>query len=121
AFPGHIMKIRFQADADLHQTIVSATVRREPQIDFQTANAAGLEGLSDSEVLAMATSAGRLLISHDQSTMPRHFSVFIQQRESPGLFIPQGLSLVTAVEEILLIWHASSPEEWINRYAFAPL
>lgn len=29
------MKIRFQADADLNQIIVLATVRREPSIDFQ--------------------------------------------------------------------------------------
>ena len=33
------MKIRFQADADLNQIIVLATVRREPSIDFQTAEA----------------------------------------------------------------------------------
>lgn len=39
------MKIRFQADADLNQIIVKATLRREPGIDFQTAHAAGLEGL----------------------------------------------------------------------------
>jgi len=36
------MKIRFQADADLNQIILLATVRREPSIDFQTAEAAGL-------------------------------------------------------------------------------
>jgi hypothetical protein len=41
------MKVRFQADADLHQMIVTALVRREPSVDFQTATAAGLAGLLD--------------------------------------------------------------------------
>lgn len=35
------MPIRFQADADLNQIIVSAVVRRVPGIDFRTAMAAG--------------------------------------------------------------------------------
>jgi len=36
-----LMKIRFQADADPNQIILLATIRREPSIDFQTAQAAG--------------------------------------------------------------------------------
>jgi hypothetical protein len=36
------MPIRFQADADLNQIIVSAVVRRAPAIDFRTATTAGL-------------------------------------------------------------------------------
>ncbi len=32
------MKIRFQADADLNQAIVTGILRREPIVDFQTAN-----------------------------------------------------------------------------------
>ena len=31
------MAIRFQADADLNHLLVSAVLRREPKIDFQTA------------------------------------------------------------------------------------
>ena len=49
------MKIRFQADADLNQIIVLATVRHEPSIDFQTAGAAGLAARNDQEVLDVAT------------------------------------------------------------------
>jgi hypothetical protein len=64
------MKVRFQADADLHQMIVTALVRREPGVDFQTATAAGLEGLLDPQVLERAATEGRMLVSHDQSTMP---------------------------------------------------
>jgi predicted nuclease of predicted toxin-antitoxin system len=71
------MKVRFQAGADLNQNILLATLRREPSIDFQTALAAGLASLSDREVLAMAASEGRVLVTHDRKTMPRHFAEFI--------------------------------------------
>lgn len=52
------MKVRFQADADLHQMIVTALMRREPSVDFQTATAAGLAGLRDPHVLERAATAG---------------------------------------------------------------
>jgi hypothetical protein len=50
------MKIKFQADADLRDPIVSGVKRRELMIDFKTANEAQLEGLPDLEVLAKAAS-----------------------------------------------------------------
>jgi hypothetical protein len=45
------VKVRFQADADLNEDIVTGVLRRQPQVDFQTANRAGFRFLSDVEVL----------------------------------------------------------------------
>lgn len=98
------MKIRFQADADLNQIIVMATLRREPAIDFQTAGSAGLASRNDQEVLDIAARDGRLLVTHDQKTMPGHFAEFITRATSPGmLVIPQHLSVATVVEDLRLI------------------
>lgn len=116
------MRVRFLADADLHQAIVAAAVRREPSIDFKTAAAADLRGLDDLRVLEEAANEGRILISHDQSTMPDHFAEFIEQRESAGLLIvPQHLPHYLVVDEILMVWHASQAEEWVNRVSYLPL
>jgi hypothetical protein len=116
------MRVRFQADADLNQTIVLALLRREPGIDFQTAVAAGLSGLDDPIVLALAAHDGRVLVTHDQSTMPEHFSQFIAGQTSSGLLIvPQHLPPSIAVEELLMIWAASEAEEWLNRITYLPL
>jgi hypothetical protein len=41
------MTICFQADADLNQIILLATVRRDPAIDFQSAITAGLAPYND--------------------------------------------------------------------------
>jgi hypothetical protein len=43
------MKVQFQADADFNEKIVKAVLRREPSIDFRTAQAAGLPGLMDED------------------------------------------------------------------------
>jgi hypothetical protein len=90
------VKIRFQADADLNQIILLAVIRREPTVEFHTASGAGIAGLADDEVLALAAREGRLLVTHDQSTMPEHFSTFIATSTSPGLLVvPQHLPPVT--------------------------
>jgi hypothetical protein len=116
------MKVRFQADADLNQIILLATIRREPAIDLQTATMAGLSGLDDMQVLERAATEDRVLVTHDRKTMPRHFSEFIAKQSSPGLLvIPQYLSVVAAVEDLILIWSATEAEEWVNRIGFLPL
>ena len=116
------MKVRFQADADLNQIILLATIRREPAIDFLTAMTAGLSGLADPEVLARAATDGRVLVTHDRKTMPRHFAEFIAREASPGLLvIPQSLSVAAAVEELILIWSATEAEAWVNRISVLPL
>lgn len=116
------MQIRFQADADLNQIIALAALRREASLDFLTAAAANLVGRKDSEVLAAAAREGRILVSHDQKTMPGHFAEFIAHTFSPGLLlIPQHLPVAVAVEDILLIWGASDAEEWVNQIRYLPL
>jgi hypothetical protein len=114
--------LRFQADADLNQIIVRAVCRREPSMDFQTAQVAGLSGVADPEVLARAAEEGRVLVTHDFQTMPEHFAEFIMTQQSAGvLLIPQHLPIASAVEDLLLIWATMEAEEWINLIWYLPL
>ena len=116
------MRVKFQADADLHQPIVEGVRRREPSIDFKSSNEAELPGLADPTVLAKAASEGRVLVSHDFRTMPGHFFRFIAEARSPGvILISQDLSIGQAIEGLILVWSASDPEDWINRLEYFPL
>jgi hypothetical protein len=70
----------------------------------------------------MAARTERLLVTHDQKTMPRHFAAFIRTETSSGLLvIPQHLSIATVVEDLTMIWSITEAEEWINRVSFLPL
>ncbi len=116
------MRIRFQADADLSQIIVKAVLRREPEIDFQTATEANLAGKNDDEVLTISSKEKRILVTHDQRTIPGHFARFTMNQTSSGvILISQKMPVVEAVEDLIMIWSLTGSDEWINRIVKLPL
>ena len=116
------MKLRFLADADLNFQIVVAVRQWERAIDFQSANEARLKGMKDPQVLSYAAREGRILVTHDRSTMPDYFSSFIKSHQSPGLIIiSQQLAISVAGNDLKLMWAASEAEEWANQITFLPL
>jgi len=113
---------RFLADADLNRAIVSGVKRRAPGIEFLTAQAAVLDSLPDSDVLALAARDGRILVSHDFGTMPHHFRRFVATQYSAGVFlISQSVPVVVAVETLLMIAEGSEAEEWESQLTYLPL
>jgi predicted nuclease of predicted toxin-antitoxin system len=115
--------VRFLADADLDRAIVTGCRRAEPTLDFLVASDAGLKGKPDNEVLAIAAAMGRILVTHDLRTRPRHFGDFlIAGRQTPGLFwVHQGRPISPVVESLLTVWAASDAQEWVNRIIEIPL
>ncbi|MCY7391986.1 MAG: DUF5615 family PIN-like protein [Leptolyngbyaceae cyanobacterium CAN_BIN12] len=114
-------RVRFQADADLRQAIVTGIIRKQPNLNFQSANEAELEGIKDLEVLAIAAQDGRLLVTHDRKTMPTEFGQYILSRASSGvLILSQSLPISEAIDAIILVWEASTAEEWINQIMTFP-
>lgn len=115
--------VRVLADASLHHAIVASCSRREPAIDFLSAHAAKLHGLNDPDVLAIAAEQGRILVTHDFRTMPKHCAEFLSAGgSSPGVFlVKQPTPLAQVIEELVLVWTASEPEDWTNRIVQIPL
>ena len=115
------MRIRFQADADLRGLIVVGLKRREPLIDFQSALEADLEGVDDLTVLQRAAEEGRLLVSHDVSTMPENFALFIQRQTSAGVvLIRQDWPYQVAIDGLLKLWLTTEAERWQNVLFYLP-
>ena len=117
------MRIRFQADNDLRGSIRKGVLRRDPAIDFQSAKAVRLDAVPDQEVLRIAMTQSRILVSHDVNTMPDHFRQFVAAgNRSPGLLlVPQDARIGDVIESIFLIQAASEAEEWTNRIEWLPL
>jgi hypothetical protein len=98
------MRSKFLADANFDLVLLTAAKRREPALDFQTAQVAALAGMQDPDVLAVAAREGCVLLTHDVRTMPRHFAAFIAERTSAGvLLVPQSLPRRRVVEDLLLV------------------
>ena len=117
-----MMNIRFLADADFNQIIVRAVQRQEPSVDILRPHAAGLAGLDDLRVLAIAAAEHRILLTHDRKTMPYHHAQFIQTATSAGvLIVSRKIAVSSVAEEIILVWAATEPAEWQNRIWTLPL
>ena len=116
------MKVKFLADENQRRAIVLGVRRREPSVSFLQAFEIGAAGKDDLAVLQIAADDGRILVSHDAKTMPRHFRMFIGQQASPGLIlVPQTLALGRTIEDLVLLWLASEDKEWINQICYLPL
>jgi len=114
---------RFLADEDLRSAIRSAALRQEPRIEFPTAVGMGWGGRPDDEVLELAAAHGLIVVSHDMRTMPAIAQERIR-RAAPmtGLCVaPQLYPVRPLVDELVLIWSASTAEEWVGRIEYLPL
>ncbi|HUJ50612.1 MAG TPA: DUF5615 family PIN-like protein [Bryobacteraceae bacterium] len=114
--------MRFQSDADFNCKLVAGIRRREPKLDILAAHESDLTRLPDPEVLSLAARLGRVLVSHDRSTMLACFFDFIQRQSSPGLIlVPQDLGIGSAIEQLILIWECVDSVEMANSRLFLPL
>jgi hypothetical protein len=83
---------------------------------------ASLAGLTDIEVLRLCTGSGRILVSQDRRTMPKHFVRYLKEARSPGVvLLREAIPIAVAIEELVLIWSASEAEEWIDRLVWIPI
>jgi len=116
------VNIRLLADADLNFAIVQGVRPCIPDIDFLSAAEAGLSGVSDTEVLEIAARGGRILVSHDLSTMPKHFALRASQGKStPGVFlVSQDVVISEIIEALALICTASRATDWANQLTHLP-
>ena len=92
-------------------------------MDFKAAASAKLQGKTDLEVLSLAAQEGRLLVTQDIRTMPRHFAAFLQRgNHSPGvILIPHAIGVAAAIDALVLVWAATEPGEWADRIVKIPL
>ena len=115
--------MKFLADEDLSGPVVRGVRFRLPDIDLVTVLQAGLRGQHDRSVLRWAASQQRVLLTHDETTMPEHAYDLITRGEAVyGVFVvPQSVSIRLAIEEIVLIAECSFEGEYAGQVRYIPL
>ncbi|MCX5803766.1 MAG: DUF5615 family PIN-like protein, partial [Proteobacteria bacterium] len=103
--------------------IVRGLLRRKPDLDIVRVQDAGLSGADDSRVLEWTAREGRILLTHDVSTMTRYAYERIQAGKSmPGIFeISRNLPIGKIIEDILLLAEYSLENEWDGQVRYLPL
>lgn len=114
--------LRLLLDQDFDHRIIRSLVKRVPNLDFATARSLGLNRANDRALLLRAADEGRILLSHDESTMPDHYFALVNQGKTlEGVFIvPRRLRFRSVVSDLEIIIQCSDHEEWKNDYKILP-
>lgn len=115
--------LRLLADENLNGGIIRGLLRRNAGLDIVRVQDVGLAQADDSTILAWAAESGRILLTHDARTMPRHAEQRIVAGEPmPGVFeVPQSIPMGRAIEEILVLTECSAEGEWEGQVLYLPL
>jgi hypothetical protein len=115
--------LRLATDEDFNNRILRGVLRRLPELDIVRVQDANLPRRKDPDVLEWAAREGRVLLSHDVTTMRQH----AYDRVNAGLpmlgvfEVSQELPIGVAIEEILLLAGGSIEGEWEGQVRYLPL
>jgi hypothetical protein len=115
--------IRLLSDENFNGDIVRGLFRRHPQLDLVRVQDVGLMQTPDTDILDWAAGQGRVLLSHDISTVPpTAYQRVTDGKPMPGVFIvPERLPIGQAIDEILFLSLDVEPDEWSNQVLYLPL
>jgi len=111
------------SDADFNGDVLRGLFRRRPDLDLIRVQDVGLRTADDETILEWAAAEGRILLTHDRTTMPNFAYQRVRAgRPMPGVFVIRNRPpLGDMIDEILLVALCSSQEEWKDRVEFLPL
>jgi Domain of unknown function (DUF5615) len=93
--------LRFAADENLNGDIVRGLLRRNPTLDIVRIQDVGLSGADDPSVLQWAADQGRILITHDISTLAKHAFDRTAAGQSRHVFAYRLIARDTVEERVL--------------------
>lgn len=115
--------LRLAADENFNRDIIRGILSRRPDLDLVLVQEAGLSGADAPTILGWAAQQGRVLLTHDVSTMTRH----AYDRVRAGLSMPGVLevghrvAIGEAIDDILLLAECSLDGEWEGQVRYLPL
>lgn len=115
--------LRFAADENFNGRIYRGLRRRRPDLDVVRVQDTELYGSPDPELLAWVASEGRLLLTHDVSTLTGFAIDRVRRGEAmPGVVeIAYDAPIGPAIEDVLILAIASEPEECEGQIFYLPL
>jgi hypothetical protein len=115
--------LRLLSDEDFNGHILRGVLRLLPALDLVRAIDMGLSSMLDPSVLEFAATEGRVLLTHDATTMPAFAYERVNARQPmPGIIVcPQHLGIGEAIRDIALLAELSDDDEWEHQVIYLPL
>ncbi|MDI6756106.1 MAG: DUF5615 family PIN-like protein [Thermodesulfobacteriota bacterium] len=111
------------ADENFNNDIVRGLLRRKPDLDIVRIQDEGLSGADDQAVLEWAAQNGRILLTHDVSTITHYAYDRVRSgRPMPGIFeVSLDIPINIVIDDILLLAKYSVDGEWEGQVRYLPL
>jgi hypothetical protein len=115
--------LRLAADENFNNDIVRGLLRRKPELDIVRIQDVGLSGADDPTVLGWAAQEGRVLLTHDVTTITRYAYERVKAGQSmPGVFeVSRAVPVGRAIEDIPLLAECRLDGEWEGQVRYLPL
>lgn len=115
--------LRFAADENFNNDIVRGLLRRKPDLDIVRIQDVALSGVHDATVLEWCAKEGRILLTHDVTTITRFaYDRVRTSKGMPGVFeVGRGLAIGLVIEDLLLLAERSLDSEWEGQIRYLPL
>lgn len=115
--------LRLLIDQDLDHDILRGLIRRIPHLDAVAAFEIGMSRATDSQLLTWAEREGRIIVTHDRTTMPTHAADLMGEGKNiAGVFVVlRRLPLHEVLDDLELMIACSENYEWVNFIRYLPL
>lgn len=115
--------LRLAADENFNNDILRGLLRRKPDLDIVRVRDVGLSGADDPTILEWVAQEGRVLLTHDVSTLTRYAYERVEAgKPMPGVFeVSRAVPIGVAIEDIMLIAQYSLEGEWEGQVRYLPL
>lgn len=115
--------LRYAADENFNNDILRGLRRRDDELDILRVQDVELSGAPDPVILDWVARHGRVVVSHDVSTMVGYAYDRVKAGQAmPGLFeVSRKVPLGEAIEDLLLLARRSLGGEWEGQVLYLPL
>jgi hypothetical protein len=120
-----VNEIRYLLDENVHPGLRSSLLSLEPRMCVWRVGDPGApaSGELDPSILCWCEENSFILVTNNRKSMPAHLRDHLAcGRHVPGIIeLNRSLSIGETSDELLLIWGASSPEEYQDLIVYLPL
>lgn len=115
--------LQLAADENFNNNIIRGVLRRNPEADIIRVQDVGLSGADDPSVLTWVAQKGRVLLTHDVSTITKFAYERLEAGQvMPGVFeVSRTAPIGPVIEDIVLLIECSLEGEWEGQIIYLPL
>ena len=116
--------MKWLADENFRNAIVRGLLRKAPSLDIVRAqDVPEISSQDDRVLLRFATAEGRVVVTHDVSTMipAMREQMRLESRCTPIVMVPDSMPIGAAVDDILVLDGCAVEADWAAGVIYIPL